>query len=194
MRQSGESKLRTCGADGKPLQLPLIGRESHLLLSLFLFTATAWHCAYSSTNLPVEAHWSAVCRIADHVHLHVCGHIFYAGIKLPLERTGHWSFKISKYLTQLVSRCGSRHLTVRPNPSRNVSLSSLHRSNKCPLHQPLLPRRRALLNAMDVVTRYSDGLVCPDLTPAAAIHALERSGSAGWSEKYKYSNEQYAVD
>lgn len=96
------------------MRLPLIDGRHHLLLFLSLFTATSSHCAHAASILLVETKCPDVRRIVDRVHLHVCSHSSYADMKQLFHRTIHWISDVSKYLTQLMLRCGSCHHTGFP--------------------------------------------------------------------------------
>lgn len=116
--------------------------------------------------------WKDMKKIADKVHRHVCGHCNFSDVKMLLQRNKLLTPEVEKYLLEVMKQCNACRSTAKPQVSRKVSLSSLHRSFTevvCVDH--LFLDDLCIFHIMDSRTRYSAGLVCPDTTLKNSVFA-----------------------
>lgn len=121
-----------------------------------------------------QSAWDSVRPVLDKVHRHVCGHGELSFMPTLLERWGYYSEDTAKHLSDQISRCGSCLGTAKPQPCRKVSLTSLNRLfNDLVSVDHLFLEGSRVFHVMDAQARYSAGIVCPDVTLAAAILSFE---------------------
>ena len=132
-------------------------------------------CASSAHNTGIRP-WNEVKRIIDKVHKHICGHASFSDIRTLLERNDMWSKEVEKYISSTVETCHGCRATSFPNPSRKVSLTSLHHNFNdivCIDHFHLEGLR--IFHIMDAWVRYSVGHVVNDATIKSAICGISPS-------------------
>lgn len=91
-----------------------------------------------------------------------------------LQRNNLRTDAVSQYVHCILERCPGSSATSTPQPSLNVSPSSLSRSlNDVVWFDQFFLDGLRVLHAMDELTRYSAGLVCDDTSKATCIKAFE---------------------
>lgn len=122
----------------------------------------------------VEMSWSALRRVVDRVHSHVCGHASYSDTRTLLVRNNLWNENVQNYLSKLISECRSCVATSTPPPNRRVSLSSLIRAfNDAVCIDHFFLESVTVFLIMDVASRFSAGALVESTSMEPSIYAFE---------------------